>query len=230
MIIVTGSSKGIGNAIANRLSKNGHEVLGISRTLPKDESSFKTYQGDVSQKESLIKLQNELKENNITVTGLINAAGILENVLVDWMAKEQSEIEEVFNTNVVGVINSCQTFIPLMNKKEHTPIINIASISAHVQTDLMIYGPSKYAIYGFTKNLARSLKNTSIRPNCISPGPIFPTGMTEAVPGVLLKHYASSQIINGKIFSPEDICDVVELLLDPKSNSLTGQSFHIGGI
>lgn len=230
MIIVTGSSKGIGNAIANRLSENGHEVLGISRTLPKDESKFKTYQGDVTQKESLIKLQNELKEKNITVTGLINAAGILENVLVDWMTKTQPEIEEVFNTNVIGVINSCQAFIPLMNKKEHTPIINMTSISAHVPTDLMIYGPSKYAIYGFTKNLAKNLKNTAIRPNCISPGPIFPTGMTEAVPDVLLKHYSTSQIINGKIFSPQDVCDIVELLLDPKSNTLTGQAFHIGGI
>lgn len=229
MIIVTGSSRGIGNAIANRLSKNGHEVLGVSRTMPEDQSNFKTYQGDVSKKETLMKLQNDLRENGTTVTALINAAGIIDNLLLNWMERTELEVQDIFNTNVVGTINACQAFIPLMNKKEHTPIINIASITAHAVTDMVVYGSSKYAVYGFTKNLARQLRNTSIRPNCISPGPIKPSGMANNVPELILKYLSTTQII-GNVYSPEEICDVVELLLDPRSSSLTGQAFHIGGV
>jgi 3-oxoacyl-[acyl-carrier protein] reductase len=229
MIIVTGSSRSIGNAVANRLTKNGHEVLGISRTIPEGDSSFKTYQADVTKRETLIELRDNLKENNITVKGLINCAGLLETVSMDWLDREESELESIFATNVIGTMNTCQIFVPLMNRKEHTPIINMASLAAHAVTDFAVYGASKSAVHGFTKGIAKKLKNTSIRPNCISPGPIFPSGMTDGVPEMAMKLFANPQIHSGKLHSPEDICDIVELLLDPRSKTLTGQAFHIGG-
>lgn len=228
MIIVTGSSKGIGNVIANRLSKNGHDVLGISRTLPENNSTFKTIQADVVNKSSLLNIYNELKLQNVVVEALINCAGILETPFVDWLTIEQEEMQSIFSTNVIGTMNSCQAFIPLMNKKQHTPIINMASLSAHAVTDFAIYGASKHAVYGFTKSLAKKLQNTSIRPNCISPGPIK-SAMTEGLPELAFKLFAGPQIINGTVFTSDDICDIVELLLDPRSKSLTGQAFHIGG-
>jgi 3-oxoacyl-[acyl-carrier protein] reductase len=228
MIIVTGSSRGIGNVIANRLSKNGYDVIGISRGIPQNDVSFKTYQADVSQQNTLTPIFEDLKEKNITVQALINCAGILETPFVDWLTIEQSEMESIFSTNVIGTMNSCQVFLPLMDKKQHTPIINMASLSAHSVTDFAIYGASKHAVYGFTKSLAKKLQNTSIRPNCISPGPIKST-MTEGIPDMAFKLFAGSQIINRTVFTSDDICNVVELLLDPKSSSLTGQAFHIGG-
>jgi 3-oxoacyl-[acyl-carrier protein] reductase len=228
MIIVTGSSKGIGNVIANRLFKNGYNVLGISRTLPDNNSTFKTVQADVVNKDSLLNIYNELKLQNVVVEALINCAGILETPFVDWLTVGQEEIQSIFSTNVIGTMNSCQAFIPLMNKKQHTPIINMASLSAHAVTDFAIYGASKHAVYGFTKSLAKKLQNTSIRPNCISPGPIK-SAMTEGLPELALKLFAGPQIINGTVFTSDDICDIVELLLDPRSKSLTGQAFHIGG-
>ena len=99
MIIVTGSSKGIGNVIASRLAKSGNEVVGISRSFPENKTLFETYQGDVTKKKSLVGLYNILKEKNITVTGLINSAGIMEPPFVDLLTIEQDEIEKVFNTN-----------------------------------------------------------------------------------------------------------------------------------
>lgn len=228
MIIVTGSSKGIGNVIANRLTKNGYNVMGISRTIPQNNSLFKTRQADVSKKDTLLEIFNDLKENKVTVEALINCAGILETPFVDWLTTGQEEMESIFSTNVIGTINACQVFLPLMNKKQHTPIINMASLSAHAVTDFAIYGASKHAVYGFTKSLAKKLQNTSIRPNCISPGPIK-SAMTEGLPELAFKLFAGPQIINGTVFTSDDICDIVELLLDPRSKSLTGQAFHIGG-
>jgi 3-oxoacyl-[acyl-carrier protein] reductase len=228
MFIVTGSSKGIGNAIANRLLKNGHEVCGISRSMPENNSLFKTYTADVANKQSLIEIANTLKSEKITIDGLINCAGVMQKPFVDWSRIQEEDIQSIFSTNVIGTINSCQSFIPLMNIRKHTPIINISSLSAHANTELSIYGSSKHAVKGFTSSLAKILQATSIRPNCIAPGPIK-TEMTSMLSDDMLRMFASPQIINSKVFTSDDICDIVELLIDHRSSSLTGQTFHVGG-
>jgi 3-oxoacyl-[acyl-carrier protein] reductase len=228
MFIVTGSSKGIGNAIARRLLKNGHDVCGISRSLPEDNSLFKTYLADVANKQSLMEVANILKSEKVTVDGLINCAGVMQKPFVDWSRIQEEDIQSIFSTNVIGTINSCQSFIPLMNIRKHTPIINISSLSAHANTELSIYGSSKHAVKGFTSSLAKILQATSIRPNCIAPGPIK-TEMTSMLSDDMLRMFASPQIINSKVFTSDDICDIVELLIDHRSSSLTGQTFHVGG-
>jgi 3-oxoacyl-[acyl-carrier protein] reductase len=226
MIIVTGSSKGIGNAIANNLLKNGHEVVGISRTYPKDNNNFKTYIADVKNKKSLLEIANILKENKID--GLINCAGIGDSFTKDFLETTDEDIKGIFETNVLGTIYSCQSFIPLMDQKKHTPIINIASLSAHINTELAIYGSSKAAIYSFTRALAKRLSKTMIRPNCISPG-LIDTDMISGINPIIKAHGVKMQIID-KMFTVDDICNIVEFLLDKKSESLTGQTFHIGGM
>jgi len=231
MFIVTGSSSGIGNAIVNRLLKNGHSVSGISRNIPKNGSGFKTYQADVSDKKSIIEIAEDLKSQNITVSGLINCAGLSQDFFIaDWTKMPAEEIQSIFGTNIIGIINTCQSFVPLMNSKVHTPIINISSLAAHANSDISVYASSKYAVNGFTRSLSRVLRETSIRPNCIAPG-MIKTEMTKHLPEEIFNRilFLSGQTLSSKTFTTEDICDVVDMLIDEKSNSLTGQTFHIGG-
>lgn len=224
MIIVTGSSKGIGNAIANSLAGKGYEVVGVSRTYP-ENSTFKTYIGDIKNKKDLLEIANLLKGNQIDA--LINCAGVGGSFNNDFLSHPEEDIRDIFETNVLGTIYSCQSFIPLMDGKKHTAIINIASLSAHANTELAVYGSSKAAIYSFTRSLAKRLSKTMIRPNCISPG-LIDTDMIKGINPIAKAHGLKMQIID-KMFNVEDICNIVELLLDKKSESLTGQTFHVGG-
>ena len=241
MIVVTGSSKGIGNYIANALAYKGFDVIGISRTMPLEPSqfnyetlagpvpgqTFKTYIGDVTKREDLFKIQNELKSKNIVVDALINCAGVGLEPEIEFIKIREKNINEIIQTNVIGTINSCQYFIPLMDQNKHTPIINMSSLSAHAVTDLTVYAASKGAIYSFTKALAQKISHTQIRPNCISPGLIE----TDMIDGILpeRKQAALNLQVIKKMFGKEDIYNIVELLLDPRSNSLAGQALYIGG-
>ena len=241
MIIVTGSSKGIGNYIANALAYRGLDVVGISRTMPAKESpffyetlvgnipgqSFKTYIGDVTKREDLFKIQNELKTNNVVVDALINCAGVGLEPELEFRKIRERNINEIIQTNIIGTINSCQYFMDLMDPKKHTPIINMSSLSAHAVTDLTVYAASKGGIYSFTKALAQKISHTQIRPNCISPGIID----TDMINGILpeRKEAALNLQVIKRMFTKEDIYNVVELLLDKRSNSLAGQAFYIGG-
>lgn len=242
MIIVTGSSRGIGNYIANALSYKGINVIGISRTEPSQTTpffyktiegeiparTFKTYIGDVTNKKDLNRIYNELKDNNITIDALINCAGIGEGIYPDFLTMQEDHIKNIIETNILGTIYTCQTFIPLMNYKIHTPIINMCSLSAHINTELAVYGASKSAIYSFTRSLSKRLATTMIRPNCISPG-LIDTDMIKDMSPILKSYGIKKQTID-KMFTKKDIYNIVEFLLNPSSNSITGQTFHIGGI
>ena len=231
MYIVTGSSSGIGNAIVERLLKNNYPVIGISRNIPSSGSKFKTYQADVSDKKSITEIANSLRSEGVVVSGLINCAGITQDFFTaDWTKMPAEEIQSIFGTNAIGVINTCQSFIPLMNPKEHSPVINISSIVSHSNSEISVYASSKHAVTGFTRSLAKVLRETAIRPNCIAPG-LIKTEMTKHFPEETFNQilFFSGQTINNKAYTTEDVCDVVDLLIDKKSNSLTGQTFHIGG-
>lgn len=231
MFIVTGSSSGMGNAIVHRLLNNGHSVSGISRNIPKGGSPFKTYQADVSDKKAMTEIANELISKNITVSGLINCAGLGQDFFTaDWTKMPSEEIQSIFGTNIIGVINTCQSFIPLMNRRVHTPVINISSLAAHSNSDISVYASSKYAVTGYTRSLSRVLRETSIRANCIAPGMIR-TEMTKHLSDETFNKilFSSGQTLSNRAFTTEDICDVVDMLIDQRSNSLTGQTFHIGG-
>ena len=91
-----------------------------------------------------------------------------------------------------------------------------------------IYIASKAGIEGFSRAFAREVSDFNINVNCIAPGPIK-TDLIKGVSDKQIKNVVSHQLIP-KQFSTDDVCNIVELLLDKKSKSITGQTFYIGGI
>lgn len=91
-----------------------------------------------------------------------------------------------------------------------------------------IYIASKAGVEGFTRSFAREMADFRINVNCIAPGPID-TGLLRGITSEQIKHVVSHQIIQRQ-FSVEDIFNVVELLLDPRSSALSGEIFNIGGV
>jgi 3-oxoacyl-[acyl-carrier protein] reductase len=226
MIIVTGSGTGMGKCIAQRLHSNGEKVLGISLYKPQYDPEFDTILADVRDLKSLYAISQDILNSGEEVTALINCAGIYEPTPAGFFFEDKAY--DVINTNLNGVFNSCQAFLSNMNPEKHTAIINISSLAAHMANEATMYSASKAGVESFTKGFAKQLSTTKIRANCIAPGPI----MTDLTRKHLLngdKSTVTRQIIE-KVFELDDVANLVEILMDVRSDSLTGQILHVGGI
>ena len=225
MIIVTGASRGIGLAISNRLFESGEEVLGISRNVVSAKFTSKSI--DVTDFKSIKNLSDEIRLSGKTVTAVINAAGIASMNLA-LMANPLTSVDLV-NVNFLGTVYSCQAFAPLLIRNGGGSVINFSTIASalHLEGE-SIYAATKAAVENYSKTFAKELSKFNIRVNCIAPGPIQ-TDLLRGVTEDQLNKIVKSQIIENK-FEKDDIADLVELLLDPKAKSLTGQVFHVGGV
>lgn len=226
MIVITGSGSGMGQHIAQRLHSAGHDVLGISLYKPQYEPEFDTEIADVRELKQMYKISKKILDSGKKVDVLINCAGIYEPTPAGFFFEDKAY--NIINTNLNGVFNSCQAFLSNMDPEKHTSIINISSLAAHMANEATMYSASKAGVESFTRGFAKQLSHTNIRANCIAPGPIM-TGLTR-------KHLINgdqtaiaNQIIQ-RLFDLDDVANLVELLMDERSSSLTGQVLHVGGM
>jgi len=225
MILVTGASRGIGLAISNRLVERGEEILGVSRTATNTE--FETRLLDVTDFRALKNLSDEIRLSGKKVTAVINAAGIASMNLA-LMANPLTSVNLV-NVNFLGTVYSCQAFAPLLVRNGGGTIINFSTIAAtlHLEGE-SIYAATKAAVENYSKTFAKELSEFNVRVNCIAPGPIQ-TDLLRGVTEDQINRIVKAQIL-AKQFEKDDVVDLVDLLLDPKAKSLTGQVFHVGGV
>ena len=225
MIIVTGASRGIGKAICHRLISSNIEVLGIARDIK--NLSFDAIECDVSLYEDIKKVVTQIKSKNNKILGLINAAGVASMNLAVTTPKDV--VTKIINVNLIGSIYFSQLIAPLMMRNKQGSIINFSTIAVNMALKgESIYIASKAGIEGFSRAFAREVSDFNINVNCIAPGPIK-TDLIKGVSDKQIKNVVSHQLIP-KQFSTDDVCNIVELLLDEKSKSITGQTFYIGGI
>jgi 3-oxoacyl-[acyl-carrier protein] reductase len=225
MIVVTGASKGLGKAICERLSSKNMEVFGVSRDV--SSIKFPAMSCDVSSYDDIKKLVKELKRLKVKIDGLINAAGIAAMNLAVTTPPDKSR--RIIDTNLLGTIYCCQLIAPLMIRNKGGSIINFSTIAVALGLKgESVYAASKAGIEGFTRPFAREMSDFNIRVNCIAPGPIN-TDLLRGITSTQIDNIVSQQIIQ-KQYSPDSICDLVELLLDNRSDSLTGATLHVGGV
>ena len=224
MIVVTGASKGLGRAICDRLIEKNINVFGLARNV--DEVPFASMSCDVSSYESVKVVVQHLKKEGFKVTGLVNAAGIASMNLA--VTTPQSVAQKIINTNLLGTIYCCQLVAPLMLRNKQGSIINFSTIAVALGLKgESIYAASKAGVEGFTRSFAREMADFNVRVNCIAPGPID-TSLLKGITADQINKIVSQQIIP-KQFKPDSVADLVELLIDSRSDSLSGQVLHVGG-
>ena len=224
MIVVTGASKGLGRAICDRLIEKNINVFGLARNV--DEVSFASMSCDVSSYESVKVVVQHLKKEGFKVTGLVNAAGIASMNLA--VTTPQSVAQKIINTNLLGTIYCCQLVAPLMLRNKQGSIINFSTIAVALGLKgESIYAASKAGVEGFTRSFAREMADFNVKVNCIAPGPID-TSLLKGITAEQINKIVSQQIIP-KQFKPNAVADLVEILLDSRSDSLSGQVLHVGG-
>lgn len=224
MIIVTGASRGLGRAVCDRLINTGLQVFGLARNI--DGLPFPAMACDVGNHNDVKAVARELRKQKADVTGLINVAGVAAMNLA--VTTPQSTVEKVIRINLIGTIYCCQLLAPLMLRNANGSIINFSTIAVSLGLKgESIYVASKSGVEGFSRSFAREMADFGVKVNCIAPGPID-TALLRGISSEQINKIVAQQIIQ-KQYTPDAVCDIVELLLDPRSTAITGEVLNVGG-
>jgi 3-oxoacyl-[acyl-carrier protein] reductase len=235
--IVTGAGRGIGQAIASRLAKEGARVACVSRTEANAKNvadqinairadGARAYAVDVADHAAVQKIGAQILSDYGRADILINNAGITRDVLAVRMSLE--DWDSVVNTNLRGAFSFVQSIIRVMTKQRSGRIINISSVIGLMgnagQTN---YAASKAGLLGLTKALARELASRNITVNAVAPG-FITTDMTAGLSDEI-KNSIQSKIPLGKTGMPEDIANAVAFLASSEAGYITGQVLCVDG-
>ena len=225
MIIVTGASRGLGQAITERLVERGEEVIGLARNI--SGLNINAIECDVSDYASVKNASKEVKRMKKPVKAFINAAGVASMNMA--VTTDETTVQKLMQTNLVGTIHCCQLFAPIMLRLKQGSFINFSTIAvALALKGESVYAASKAGVESFSRTFAREMADFNVRVNCIAPGPIR-TDLLRGITDTQIEKITSQQVIQ-KQFQKSDVCDLVELLLDEKASSLSGQVLNVGGV
>ena len=236
LVLVTGASRGIGNAIALTLGAAGATVIGtatseegaknISKTFSENNILGRGMSLNVTDNDQISNVLKAVTEEYGTVDVLINNAGITRDNILLRMKEE--EWDEIINTNLSSVYKMSKAVLRGMIKKRSGRIISITSVvGAMGNAGQSNYAASKAGIIGFTKSLAREVGVRGITVNAIAPG-FIETDMTDSLPDEQ-KAVLVSQIPMGRLGTVDEIAKAVLFLASDNSSYITAQTIHING-
>ena len=232
-VFITGSSRGIGLAIAHKFASLGANIVLNSRGEISEEllAEFKPYgvkvlaiSGDVSDFADAKRMVDQAIEELGSVDVLVNNAGITQDTLMLKMTED--DFEKVLKVNLTGAFNMTQAVLKQMIKAREGAIINMSSVVGLMgNIGQANYAASKAGLIGFTKSVAREVANRNVRVNAIAPG-MIESDMT-AVLSDKVKDAMLAQIPMKQFGQAEQVAEVTAFLAS--QDYLTGQVIAIDG-
>ena len=231
--VVTGGTRGIGEAISKALKTAGYGVAANYAGNDEAAAKFKAETGipvfkwDVSSYESCVEGVKKVEAELGPVEVLINNAGITRDTMFHRMKPEQWAA--VINTNLNSLFNMCRPVIEGMRERKFGRIINISSINGQKgQMGQTNYSAAKAGELGFTKALAQESARSGITVNAICPGDIA-TEMVKAVPKDVLEKNILPLIPIGRLGEPEEVARCVVFLASDDASLITGSTLSANG-
>jgi len=228
VLIVTGSSKGIGKFLVKHYVKKGFVVIGCSRgSVDYEINNYSHYRLDVSDEDKVKNLFKDIRKEHGRLDVLINNAGIAS--INHVMLTSSDESKNLFNTNFHGTFIFSREAVKLMKLNSYGRIINLSSI--HVPLSLegsSIYGSSKAAIEHFTGVLSREVFKLGITVNVLSLSIVKDSGM-EFIIKKEIEDIILGQTISKEKINLNDIIHAINFFIDKKSNMISNQIMYLGG-
>ncbi len=225
--LVTGSRKGIGRHLAERLVAGGYRVVGCSRqdagwSLP----SYEHVVADVTDESQVIALVSGIRQRYGALDALVNNAGVAS--MNAALLTPGGTVERIFRTNFLGTVLVSRESAKVMMTRRFGRIVNLTSVAVPMALEgEAIYAASKSAVETFTRILARELGASGITVNAVGPPPI-PTDLTRGVPSEKLDALVG-RLSTGRPGTLEDVANAVEFFLRRESGAVTGQILYLGG-
>ena len=246
--IVTGSTAGIGYAIAEALAREGAHVIINGRTRQAVDQAAErmaqetggkifTYSGDLSTEESAQQLARQFPDVEI----LVNNLGIFE--VKSFENIPDADWRRVFEINVLSGVRLARLFLPNMKRHNWGRIIFISSESAiQIPPEMIHYGMTKAAQIAISRGLAESLSGTGITVNSVLPGPTKSRGVSQFVESLAKSEGKSFEEFEKRFFdkvrptslikrfaSPTEVASLVVYLASPRSSATTGAALRVDG-
>ena len=236
IVLVTGASRGIGQAIALTLGAAGATVIGtatsengadaITSILKDNKINGQGMELNVANNNQIKDVMGKIVEKYGSVDILINNAGITRDNLL--MRMKEDEWDDIMNTNLASVYKMSKSVLRGMMKKKAGRIISIASVvGAMGNAGQTNYAAAKAGIMGFTKSLAREVGARGITVNAVAPG-FIETDMTDSLPEEQ-REALSKQIPMGRLGTTEEIAGTVLFLASDAGAYITAQTIHVNG-
>ena len=234
--LVTGSSRGIGRAMVERLSRDGATVVvnyvsrgkkaqEVAAAVKADGGTAVALQADVSKFEDIQRLFNRTVEHFGRLDILVNNAGI--RITKNVTEIEEEEFDRLFAVNVKGTFFSCQ--LAARRLSDGGRIINVSSaVTKMMLPGYSIYAASKAAVDQITRTLSKELGGRNITVNAVCPGPVDTELLREGKTNEQIQQMAQMAAL-GRIGRGEDIADVVAFLASDGARWITGQTIHVNG-
>ncbi|WP_031431491.1 3-oxoacyl-ACP reductase FabG [Methylomicrobium agile] len=231
--LVTGASRGIGKAIAERLAGDGFFVVGTA-TTDNGAKAISAYLGengkglrlDVANADSVAEAIKTVNDAFGAPTVLVNNAGITRDNLL--MRMKDEEWDAIINTNLASVFRMSKAVLRGMMKARTGRIISISSVVGSTgNAGQANYAAAKAGIVGFSKSLAKEVGSRNITVNVVAPG-FIDTDMTREL-GDEIKTSLLASIPLERLGSAEEIAHAVSFLASPGASYITGETLHVNG-
>lgn len=231
--LVTGASRGIGQAIAKRLIQQGAFVLGTA-TSEQGAQAISDYLGEqgrglilnVTELASIDAVLKQINDEFGRLDILINNAGITRDNLL--MRMKEDEWHSILETNLTAVFRLSKAVLRGMMKQRYGRIINVGSVVGTMgNAGQANYAAAKAGVIGFTKSMAREVASRGITVNTVSPG-FIETDMTKALTDDQ-RTATLAQVPAGRLGDPSEIAAAVAFLASKEAGYITGETLHVNG-
>lgn len=236
VVVITGGANGLGMAAAKRLGKEGAKVVITDLNQKQGKLSLESlmnidieaifYEVDVSNRDSVQAMVNNVINKLGRIDILINNAGITSDARLENMTSEM--FDRVIDVNLKGVFNCTQAVIPHMVKQEYGKVINTSSVvGVEGNFGQSNYSASKAGVIGMTKTWAKEFGRKGINVNAVAPGFIL-TDMVKAMPEKALQMMID-KIPMGRLGEPEEIANAYLYLASDESSYVNGHVLEVNG-